>query len=126
MIIRYHQTYLSTSPSPFSISSEVSCSLNPKIQQLHTVLRAVYLLHRCCSLSNILPLMLKTHTVHFILRHETAEIYPDCTCIQIHNNSLLYVTSILPLLQDMRLSLDSLLRSPLCLCLHWAAGPLFV
>jgi hypothetical protein len=47
--------------------------LYPKIQQLHTVLRAVYLPHRCCSLSNIL----ETHTVHSILRHDLCH---DCSC----------------------------------------------
>jgi hypothetical protein len=71
----YHQTHLQLLLlDQFLYHSDCLRSLNPKIQQLLTVLRAVYLLHRCCSLSNILPLMLETHTVHFILRHETADI----------------------------------------------------
>lgn len=65
----------STTALPFSLSfSDCPTASNPKIQQLHTVLRAVYLLHRCRPLPNSLTLVLQTHTVHFILRQETADI----------------------------------------------------
>lgn len=104
------------------ITRSVLESLDPKIQQLHTVRRAVYL-HRCCSLSNILSLMLKTHTVHFILRHETADI---SITIVLRHSVLCLDIRILAFLEVTRLSPASPFLSSLCLCLLRAVDYLFV